>query len=262
MPPGDGGFMGARTVRFGSLIAGCEEARSMAMNPLLLHLVESVLGPYCMRVQLNYTGVMHLLPGEKAQVVHRDANLYPFQNPAPPLICASMWAVNDFTAENGATWLVPGSHLWDDDRLPTEDDVVQAIMPAGSMLLYIGSVFHGGGANQSNGPRTGCALQYALGWLRQEENQYMACPPEIARDFAKPLQELLGYDLGGINLGMVSHQHPNDVLNGTTGDGPGELEPPAFAERDPSIHRFKVSDTRPVIRRRVSLDADKIQGRN
>jgi len=169
-PAGHETFFGSKTVRFGSLVARSEQSRAMVLDPLVQEIAEAVLGPFCANVQINYTGVMHLLPGEDAQVVHRDANIYPFQYPAPPLICATMWAVNDFTKENGATWLVPGSHRWEEARRPTESEVVQAVMPAGSMLVYNGAVYHAGGANRSNGPRTGCAIHFSLGWLRQEEN--------------------------------------------------------------------------------------------
>ncbi len=259
-PAGHEAFMGARTVRFGRLLARSEQARAMALDPLLLEIVEGVLGPFCVRIQINYTGVMHLLPGETAQVLHRDAGLYPFQNPAPPLICATMWAVTDFSRGNGATWLAPGSHLWDEDRVPVESEVVQAEMPAGSMLLYNGAVFHGGGANRSNAARTGCAIQFALAWLRQEENQYMACPPEVARTFPRRLQELIGYDLGAVNLGFVDHKHPNDVLNGTAGEGPGDLGPEALRRREERTNKLRVAGWSPMGRKRVRLDADLVQG--
>lgn len=259
-PGGHEAFMGAKTVRFGCLLARCEETRAMVLDPLLLELAEAMLGAFCARFQLSYTGVMHLLPGEEAQVVHRDAALFPFQNPAPPIICSTMWAVTEFTKENGATWLVPGSHLWEEGRMPEEEEVVQAVMPAGSMLLYNGSVFHAGGANRSNGPRTGCALQYSLGWLRQEENQYMACPPELAATFPRRLQELMGYDLAAVNLGSVDHKHPNDLLNGTAGDGPGDLGPQWLIERDNAIERLKVTGYGQTGRPRIRLDTDKVQG--
>jgi len=259
-PSDTGGFMGARTVRFGALLGRCEEPRSMALDPLLLAVVERVLGPYCARFQLNYTGVMHLKPGETAQPLHRDASFYPFQNPGPPTLLATMWAVTDFTRDNGATWLVPGSHLWDDDRVPTEADVVQAVMPAGAMLLYNGNVHHAGGANRSNGPRTGCALQFSLGWLRQEENQYMAVPQEIARTFPRRLQELMGYDLATVNCGFVDHKHPNDVLNGTAGDAPGDLGPDWLYKADSEIRKMKVTGYRPFARPRHHLDTDLVQG--
>ena len=253
-------FMGAKTKRIGSLLARSTMSREMALDPLLLDLVARVLGPYCANFQLNYTGLMYLMPGEKAQPLHRDAALYPFQNPAPPTICATMFAVSDFTRENGATWLVPGSHLWDDGRTPQAEEVIQAEMPAGSMLIYNGSVYHAGGANQSNGARFGCAIQYSLGWLRQEENQYMAVPPELARTFPRRLQELMGYDMATVNLGMVDHKHPNDVLNGTAGDGPGELGPQWLIDADNAIQRLKVTGYAATGRPRYYIDSDAVQG--
>jgi hypothetical protein len=260
-PCGSEAFMGYKTKRFGALLSRSPAARDMALHPMLLGLLDELLLPHCARYQVNYTGVMHLEPGEKAQVMHRDSSFYPFQNPAPTTICATMWAVSDFTRENGATWLAPGSHLWPDGRVPTEDEVIQAEMPAGSMLLYIGSMFHCGGANFSNSARTGCALQFALGWLRQEENQYMACPPELAATFPRALQELMGYDLATVNLGFVDHKHPNDVLNGTAGDGPGDLGPQWLMDRDNAIQRLKVTDYGQTGRPRVQLDAERVQRR-
>jgi ectoine hydroxylase-related dioxygenase (phytanoyl-CoA dioxygenase family) len=253
-------FMGARTKRIGALLSRSAVSRDMALDPLLLDLVERVLGPYCARVQLNYTGLMYLMPGEKAQPLHRDAALYPFQNPAPPTICATMFAVSDFTRENGATWLVPGSHLWDDAREPRAEEVIQAEMPAGSMLIYNGSTYHAGGANHSNGARFGCAIQYSLGWLRQEENQYMAVPPELAKTFPRRLQELMGYDMATVNLGMVDHKHPNDILNGTADSGPGELGPQWLIDADNAIQRLKVTGYAATGRPRYYVDGEVVQG--
>ena len=259
-PAGHEAFMGTRTVRFGRLLARSKQARAMALDPLLLQSVEGVLGPFCVRFQINYTGAMHLLPGEAAQVLHRDTGFYPFQNPAPTTVCATMWAVTDFTRENGATWLVPGSHLWDEGRSPVESEVVQAEMPAGSMLIYNGAVMHAGGANRSGAARTGCAIQFSLAWLRQEENQYMACPPEVARTFPRRLQELVGYDLGAANLGFVDHKHPNEVLNGTADDGPGDLSSEALRKRDERTNKLRVAGWAPMGRKYVRLDADLVQG--
>jgi ectoine hydroxylase-related dioxygenase (phytanoyl-CoA dioxygenase family) len=234
-------FMGDKTKRFGALIARCPTSRAMATHPLILAVADKVLGPYCVRYQINYTGVMHLDPGEKTQPLHRDSSLYPFMNPAPPLILATMWAISDFTAENGATLLVPGSHRWDDKRAPTPEEVVPAAMPAGSALLYVGSLFHGAGANRANAARTGVALHYSLGWLRQEENQYMAMPMEEARRLPRRLQELMGYALASVNLGFVDHKDPNEVLNGTAGDGQGRLGDDLYAA-DSRVLRLKVSE--------------------
>ena len=255
-PFGHEDFMGKYTKRFGCLLARCPASHDMALNSLVLGVVDKVLGPYCANFQINYTGVMHLEPGEKAQVLHRDAGLYPFQNPAPPTICATMWAVSDFTAENGATCLVPGSHLWDDERQPKPAEIAMAEMPAGSVLIYNGSTIHAGGANRSNSERTGAAIQFALGWLRQEENQYIAMPIEQARTLPRRLQELMGYDLATVNLGFVDHKHPNDILNGTAGEGAGDLGPQWLMDKDNTILRLKVSDYRAVGRRRFAVEAD------
>ena len=255
-PGGHEAFMGRLTKRFGCLLARCPTSHEMALNSLVLGVVDKVLGPYCARFQINYTGIMHLEPGERAQVLHRDASLYPFQNPAPPTILATMWAVSDFTRENGATCLVPTSHLWDDDRQPRADEIVMAEMPAGSVLMYNGNVIHAGGANRSNGARTGAAIQFALGWLRQEENQYLAMPIEQARMLPRRLQELMGYDLATVNLGFVDHKHPNDVLNGTADDAAGDLGPQWLMDKDNAILRLKVTERRATGRRRFQVEAD------
>ena len=255
-PCGHEDFMGKHTKRFGCLLARCPTSHEMALHPLVLGVVGKVLGPYCARFQINYTGIMHLEPEERAQVLHRDASLYPFQNPAPPTILATMWAVSDFTAANGATCLVPGSHLWDDARQPTADEIVMAEMPAGSVLMYNGSTIHAGGANRSNGARTGAAIQFSLGWLRQEENQYLAMPIDQARQLPRRLQELMGYDLATVNLGFVDHKHPNDVLNGTAGPGNGDLGPADLMAADNAILRLKVTERRATGRNRYRVEAD------
>ena len=246
-------FFGSRTKRFGALLSRCPTTRDMVVHPLVLEVADRVLGPYCARYQVNYTGVMHIEPGESAQTMHRDTGLYPIQNPAPPLTLATMWAVTDFTAESGATRIVPGSHRWPDSRVPEPGEVGAAEMPAGSLMIYVGNMIHGGGANISNAARCGLALHYSLGWLRQEENQYLAVPMEEARSFTRQLQRLMGYDLGSVNLGFVDHKHPNDVLNGTSGEGPGELGPRALMDADDAIRRFRVDGTEAVGRTRVKV---------
>jgi ectoine hydroxylase-related dioxygenase (phytanoyl-CoA dioxygenase family) len=112
--------------------------------------------------------------------------------------------MTDFTAENGATHCVPGSHRWPWERQATPDQFCQAEMSQGSVFFYTGSVLHHGGANHSNAPRLGLNLTYCLGWLRQEENQYLSCPPELAKAFDPKLQELLGYTQGEYALGYYS----------------------------------------------------------
>ena len=246
-------FMGHRTRRFGALLAKCPAARELVVHPLVLEVTEKVLGPYCARFQINYTGVMYIEPGEEAQVMHRDTGIYPLQNPVPPMTLGTLWAMNDFTVENGATRLVPGSHLWKDERKPLTEEIVAAAMPSGSVLLYAGNVIHGAGANRANSTRGGLAMHYSLAWLRQEENQYLSMSLEEARKLPRQLQELMGYDLGSVNLGFVDHKHPNEFLNGVADAGPGALGPQELMEADNAIQRMRVTGTEAVGRTRFHV---------
>ncbi len=211
-PCGTTGFLGARTKRLGNLFRHSKAAQALAIHPTVLALCDRMLLPHCARYQLNFSGVMHLLPGAEAQVLHRDGMLYPFVHPHPPTVMPTMWALSDFTEANGATQIAPGSHRWEHRRVPRDEEVVRAVMPAGSLLVYTGGVYHGGGENRSDIVRTGMALQYSLGWLRQEENQYLANPPELAKDYPDRLQRLIGYDFGGPYLGFVHGDDPHRLL--------------------------------------------------
>lgn len=219
-PTGHTDFLGDRTKRINGLMRRSAAARDMAIHPMVMALADAVLQPHCVRYQLNYSGVIHLLPGATAQTPHRDGDLYPFRHPCPPMLMPTMWALTDFTDDNGATFVVPGSHRWAEDRDPTADEIISAVMPAGSLLVYLGGTIHGGGANESDSlVRTGLALQYSLGWLRQEENQYLANPPEIARTYSERLQRLIGYDYGGPYLGFIDGDSPQRLLQ-EPHDGP------------------------------------------
>lgn len=213
---GETAFLGSRTRRLVNLFNRSRIAQQIAIHPLVMAVADRVMLPYCARYQLGYTGVMHLEPGEQAQQLHRDGRCYPIANPCPPLILATMWSLSDFTELNGCTRVVPGSHRWDDERQPSLEEAIGAEMPAGSVLLYTSGVLHGGGANQADQPRTGVAMHYALGWLRQVENQYLVLPPEEARRLPATLQRLIGYDYGGPFLGLVNGGDPHQQLE----DGP------------------------------------------
>lgn len=194
-PLGNDRFKGMRTLRTSSLLAKSAACRELAMTPRVLEVLDRVLGPQCATYQLSWTQAIRIAPGEAAQVPHRDTNMYPFARPGPECFVNSIWALTEFTAENGGTVVYPGSHLWSDERVPTaEDEAVSVAMAPGSVVLYYGSAYHGGGANRSSVDRIGIGLAYTLGWLRQEENQYLACPLELARTFPVPLQKLMGYD--------------------------------------------------------------------
>jgi ectoine hydroxylase-related dioxygenase (phytanoyl-CoA dioxygenase family) len=211
-------FSGRLTTRTGALVARSPACRELILNERVLEAAARFLAPYCARIQLHLTQIIRLKPGQQAQVIHRDRWAWGtyLQGVEPQF--NTIWALTDFTEENGATQVVPGSQTWPDDRRPEPHEIRQAVMSRGSVLLYTGSVFHGGGANRADEDRIGANLTYALGWLRQEENQYLSCPPEIARHLPIPLQDLLGYTLGSYALGYYSPPLP-------PGQGPESVSP-------------------------------------
>lgn len=219
--PGRDVFSGTLTTRTGALVARSPRTRSLVMDPRIHAVCEAVLKPNCLRYQLHLTQLIRIMPGQPAQPIHRDrwawgrglGHLEPQLN--------TIWALTDFTAANGATQVVAGSVDWPDDRKPEPHEIGRAEMRRGSVLIYTGSVFHGGGANRSDQDRWGLNITYALGWLRQEENQYLSCPPEIARTLDPDLQALLGYAMGSYALGYFTPPLP-------PGEGP-EVAPPEFA---------------------------------
>ena len=199
-------FTGFKTKRIGALIARSEACRNLAMQPLVNEVSEKYLSPFCDGYQLHFTSAVSIGPGESKQILHRDRGIWGGYLPRriEPLM-STIWAVTEFTKENGATQIVPGSHLWEKDRIPKENEIAYAEMKPGSVLLYTGTVLHGGGSNSSkNDIRTGVFLHYALNWLRQEENQYLSCPPNIAKDISQEVRSLIGYSKGGYILGFYS----------------------------------------------------------
>ncbi|HPU81440.1 phytanoyl-CoA dioxygenase family protein [Accumulibacter sp.] len=220
-PNGRDSFTGNLTTRTGALVARSAQVRALVMDRLIAAAADALLLPFCERWQLHLTQAIRIKPGQGAQVIHRDrwawgthlGHLEPQLN--------TIWAVTDFTRANGATQVVPGSLDWADSRKPEPHEIGYAEMRAGSVLIYTGGVFHGGGANVSDGDRIGLNLTYTLGWLRQEENQYLACPPDIARDLPPELQAVLGYAMGSYALGYYTPPLP-------PGAGP-EVVPPEYA---------------------------------
>lgn len=204
-PMGQDDFSGHKTQRTGALVARSGACRELVTDPTLLAACDSFLKPFCDVFQLHLTQMITIHPGQGSQVLHRDRLAWGGFLPAelePQL--NTIWAVTDFTAENGATQVVPGSNAWDPARTALPEEIEQAEMAAGSVLVYSGSVIHSGGANRSAAPRMGLNLTYTVGWLRQEENQYLSCPPEIARHFSPQLQELIGYAMGSYSLGYFT----------------------------------------------------------
>ncbi len=202
--PGPDDFSGHNTRRTGALIARSPAAREMVMDPLVVGAARAVLA-HAASIQLHLTQVIAIGAGEPAQPIHRDQwafDYFPF--PAGYEVqCNTIWALTDFTEENGATRIVPGSHRLEDKLRFVEADTEPAKMTRGSILFYTGSAYHGGGANRSDATRIGVNITYNLSWLRQEENQYLAVPPEIARELPEDLLRLMGYQRGAYALGYV-----------------------------------------------------------
>jgi len=215
-PMGSDGFAGHRTRRTGGLVARSPICRELVAHPFVLDVVGRVLG-HASNFQLHLTQLIAIGPGEPAQLIHRDQWAFDFF-PFPlgyEVQCNTIWAMTDFTAENGATRVIPGSHLYGDKLEFAHDDCEPAEMSAGSVFLYTGAVYHGGGANRSRATRYGLNLTYARSWLRQEENQYLSVPPDLARGLPDPLLRLIGYQRGAYALGYVDDvRDPLEVLRG------------------------------------------------
>ena len=202
-------------------------ATDVMCNPVLLALCDRILLPSCARYQLNLGHLLQRGPGSEDQWLHRDEAVWSdVPRPHPELQLASVIAFVDFTRDNGATRVVPGSHRWPDRQLtpaeqaaqPAPDQIAYAEMPAGSAVVYTGGTIHAGGANVTEIPRRGAHLSYCLGWLRTEENNYLAVPPEVAAGLPRLAQELVGYAIhdsigrGGGYLGMLRMQDPVELL--------------------------------------------------
>jgi ectoine hydroxylase-related dioxygenase (phytanoyl-CoA dioxygenase family) len=209
-------FRGDRTRRVGGLVARSSEFRKLAVSRPVLDVAARILRPHCTRIQLCYTQVMLIDPGETPQPFHRDDEVWPWaKSPREEWAISGIWAATNFTTENGATRAVPGSHLWSRDRVPREDEVVSAEMAKGDLFLYMGSLLHGGGANvTATEVRAGIQVFYALAWLRQPENQYLSVPLEVARTLEPALQDLIGYAIHGRIMGEVAMEDPRVSLLG------------------------------------------------
>ncbi|MGN6516494.1 MAG: phytanoyl-CoA dioxygenase family protein [Rhizomicrobium sp.] len=203
-PFGPDDFSGRRTKRTGGLVARSPKCRALVMHPLVLGTAENFLG-HATSIQLHLTQVIAIGPGEPAQTIHRDQwafDFFPFPKDYD-VQCNTIWAMTDFNEENGATRVIPGSNHFEDRMTFTPADTVPAEMVKGSVLIYSGSVYHGGGANRSQQVRAGINITYNLSWLRQEENQYLSVPPDVARTLPVELLRLIGYRRGAYALGYV-----------------------------------------------------------
>ena len=205
-------FEGTRTVRIYNLLVHGTLYERVPVHENMLAVVERVLDPGCLVSSLSSISID---PGERAQPIHADDQLIPLAKPHVPTVCNTMWALTDFTAANGATRVIPGSHLRDHSPVYGQGyDSVAAEMPRGSVLVWHGSLWHGGGANRTDARRVGIAMNYCAGWIRQQENQQLGIPREIAAGFPARLRALVGYGVYNGLIGHIDKQSPTILLDG------------------------------------------------
>jgi ectoine hydroxylase-related dioxygenase (phytanoyl-CoA dioxygenase family) len=235
--PGSDEFAGRRTRRTGSLLLRSPTCRELVMHPLVLDATRASLVD-ATSFHVHLTQIIAIGPGEPGQMIHRDQwafDFFPFPK-GYEVQCNTIWAMTDFTAENGGTRVIPGSNHFEDRKEFTHADCEAVEMPAGSVVFYNGSIYHGGGANTSSGTRYGINITYARSWLRQEENQYLAVPHDVARTFPEALLRLMGYARGAYALGYVDDlRDPLEVLLGhkVGDDGLGDLSAASEKARAP-----------------------------
>ena len=212
---GPNSFEGFRTRRIYNLLAHGELYEQIPVHRRVLPIVEGVLDAGCLVSSLSSIAIG---PGEDPQPIHADDQLLPLPKPHVATVCNTMWALTDFTEANGATRVVPGSHLWDHaPEYGAPYDSVPAEMPAGSVLVWHGSLWHGGGANRTPRRRYGIAMNYCAGWIRQQENQQLGLPLETVRGFEPRLRELCGFGTYRQLIGHIDKQTPEQRLLGVPG---------------------------------------------
>jgi ectoine hydroxylase-related dioxygenase (phytanoyl-CoA dioxygenase family) len=206
-------FEGFLSERVYALLAKAPPVARIVEHPDVLAVVDALLTPHyrlsaCLAIQVH--------PGETAQGWHADDSYVRVPRPRPMMGMSAIWALDDFTEHNGATELIPGSHLWGEDEqaLPDDPRAVKVLMKAGSAVLFAGTLVHRGGAHRGSGTRLGITPQYCEPWIRQIENMPLAVPPELARRYSERVQELLGYDIFEPTfIGYVDGMHPKRLLD-------------------------------------------------
>ncbi|MGU7771703.1 phytanoyl-CoA dioxygenase family protein [Burkholderia sp. MR1-5-21] len=217
-PEGKNHAVGKLTRRCGAIPARSSASHAMVLHPTVLGAARKFLGRNASTIQLNLTQLICIDPGQKAQYLHRDEDVWDYFEFFPVhshIEVSTIWAMDDFTDENGGTRIIPRSHK--DTILPlsfSHEDTFAAEMKKGSVLVYTGKTIHGGGENRSKASRRALNIDYCVGWVRQEENQYLSIPPDVARTFPEELQRLVGYEMGSSSLGYVREfEHPLVALN-------------------------------------------------
>lgn len=219
-----GGFYGARTKRFGRLLARSPRTAAFVQHDIILPVVERVLSDHCDTIQLNLTQAIALHPGALPQFPHRDQDMWRGEVGRIEYLVNVMWPFTDYRSDNGATLIWPRSHgSRCRDPEPAGEPMVAELKP-GAALLFLGSTLHGAGGNRSSNIREGMIVSYCLGWLKPYENQWLAYPPEVARHFSKELAGLVGYRQHRPNLGNYEGQCPSILLDGPPSDAIGAID--------------------------------------
>ena len=208
---GRNAFEGVNTQRLYGVPEKTRATDRLIEHPRILALLDRMFLPNYL---LSQCQAINIMPGEEAQYLHSDDGFYRVPRPRPPLGAATVWAIEDFTEENGATVVVPGSHTWPDGRMPGDGDrKVKAVMPAGSVIFYPGTLWHGGGANLSATPRLAVTCQYCEPWLRTQENYFLSMSKDTVQAVSEDMKRMLGYSIYPPFMGMVNGMHPKRILD-------------------------------------------------
>ena len=214
-PGGRNNFEGLATQRLYGVIEKTSCLNLLVEHPLVLGLLDRLFEPNYLLSQLQ---AINILPGEAQQPLHYDDAFYPWPRPRRPLGAATIWALDDFTEQNGATVVIDGSHRWG-ERAPEKEDTAQpVVMPAGSVVFFLGTLWHGGGANRSDAARLAATAQYCAPWCRQQENFSLSVSRARAARCSEHILRLLGYSIHRPFMGFVNGAHPKRLL---------DLEPPS-----------------------------------
>ncbi len=208
---GRNNFEGFKTQRLYAFFEKSLICNPLVEHPLILGCLDRIFEPNYLLSQLQ---AINILPGEAPQPLHPDDSFYRVPRPRPPLGAATIWAIDDFTEENGATVVIPKSHLWD-DRMPTEADLAMlepVVMPAGSVVFFVGTLWHGGGANRSDAARLCVSAQYCAPWCRTQENYSLSLSRETVKRCSEHIQRMLGYSIHAPFMGFVDGKHPKRLL--------------------------------------------------
>lgn len=244
---GRNAFEGLKTERIYSLPAHARVFADLVEHPRILGICDAFLAPNYL---LSAAQAIRIHPGEAPQALHYDDSFYPFPRPRAAISVGAIFAVDPFTTENGATEIIPGSHLWGDqtpEGVVSAEDFAQTMrygrgvgapdaplnrrrgadrstvatrsrpvcMPAGAAVVFLGTLWHRGGANRSAAPRLALTTQYCEPWARPQENFCLAVPRAVARALSERVQELLGYSIHPPFMGHVNGIHPRRMLGDT-----------------------------------------------